>query len=91
MILNSATPKSSDEVHFGLAHAVTQYDMAQSRKRGYNRYALGQYLQAVESVDEALRRGKPLREAICNAFCGRLLDVCLKAVNESPSTREEQR
>ncbi|HLZ39424.1 MAG TPA: hypothetical protein VKQ11_00585 [Candidatus Sulfotelmatobacter sp.] len=82
---------SSDVIHFRLAHAVTAYDMAASRRRGYNRYALGQYLQAVESVDEALRRGKPMREAIVAAFYGRLLDACLKAVGEAQSTREEQR
>jgi hypothetical protein len=78
-------------VHIKLAHAVTEYDRKQFGKRGYNPYALGQYLQAVANVDEDLAAGMDLRKAIVSNFNGRLLDRCLKAVGLETSTIEEQR
>jgi hypothetical protein len=75
-----------------LLHAVTAYDEKQSTKKGYNMYALSQYIGAInERVIPALESGTPLRQAILKGFCGRLLDVCLKAVGEPKSTDAEQR
>lgn len=78
-------------VHIRLAHAVTDYDRKQYGKRGYNPYALPQYLAAVASVDEELAKGVDLRKAIVSNFNGRLLDRCLKAVGLETSTVQEQR
>lgn len=80
----------ANEIARTLTHAVTQYDRKQEGKRGYNRYALPQYLAAVHSVEEQVSKGASRRCAIVSNFCGRLLDVCLKAVGEPVSTREEQ-
>lgn len=74
-----------------LLHAVTQYDMKQSRKKYYNHYALAQYLMAVDRARDAMADdGLTLRQALVTSFNGRLLDVCLKAVGEAPSTQQEQ-
>jgi hypothetical protein len=73
-----------------LAHVVTEYDRKQEGKRGYNMYALPQYLNGVSDVMEEVGKGYSVRSAITNTFTGRLADVLLRAVKESPTTREEQ-
>jgi hypothetical protein len=78
--------------HDKLLHAVTEYDRRQSTRKGYNRWALPQYLGAInESIMPDIENGASLRQALVSHLNGRLLDVCLKAVGEPPSTREEQR
>jgi hypothetical protein len=79
------------DTHSKLAHAVTQYDIRQSKKRGYNIYALAHYLGAVQETCREIEAGKSIRSALVGNFNGRLLDVCLKAVGEPTSTKEEQR
>jgi hypothetical protein len=74
-----------------LVHAVTQYDAKQSKRAGFNRYALPQYLARIDEVCADIERGANVRDAIVAAFTGRLMDVCLKAVGESTSTRDDQR
>jgi len=76
-----------------LVHAVTEYDRSQSTRKGYNRYALGMYLQAVQSVMDWVEESPQhtLRQGIVRYFSGRLIDVCLRAVGELPTTREELR
>ncbi len=76
-----------------LAHAVTRYDMKQAGKRGYNRYALGMYLGAVQDICSELRDHpeKETRAVIVAHFNGRLLDHCLRACGFAVSTRDEQR
>jgi hypothetical protein len=78
-------------LHFKLVHAVTEYDRKQSTRRGYNIWALPQYLGACEAAEADIAAGKPLRKAIVSNFCGRLLDAVLKAVGESKATDLEQR
>ena len=79
-----------EEMRFKLVRAVTAYDRAQANKRGYNRYALGQYLARVDDIETDLRAGAPLRSAVVAALCGRLLNVCLKAVGEPVASKDEQ-
>jgi hypothetical protein len=74
-----------------LLHQVTEYDRRQQGKRGYNMWALPQYLGALEQVQEDLDKGVTVRKALTSNFCGRLLDRLLKAAGELPSTLEEQR
>jgi hypothetical protein len=83
------TPLTSLERH-QLLHAVTEHDRKQSTRKGYNRYALAHYLAAVENVCNAVNCGSTRRDALVDNFCGRLLDICLKALNMDKSTREEQ-
>jgi len=78
------------EMHQKLVHAVTVYDINQSTKRGYDRNALLLYLQAIDRVTNAVNCGSTRRDALVENFSGRLLEVCLKALNMEPSTREER-
>jgi hypothetical protein len=75
---------------YALSSAVTQFDIKQSKRKHYNRYALAQYLAAVENASNAINCGTTRREALIQYFNGRLLDVCLKALNMEPSTKQEQ-
>jgi hypothetical protein len=77
--------------HYKLVHAVTEYDRKQSTRRGYNVYALAQYLAAIERAEEMIEQGASLRFALAANFCGRLLDVVLKSVGETKSVDQEQR
>ena len=48
-----------------LTHVVTQYDIKQSTRKGYNPYALGQYLAMVDRIcaavaDGAINPSRPL-------------------------------
>jgi hypothetical protein len=84
------TPITYDERN-ALVHAVTAYDLKQMGKRGYNIYALPQYLLGIDRVCNATHCGVTRREALLDAFCGRLLDVCLKVLKMDKSTDQEQR
>jgi hypothetical protein len=80
------------ETHFKLINALTQYDIKQSTKAGYNRYALPQYYIALGNVEQDMNdNGMTLRQAILTNFVGRLADVCLKSVGEVKATKEELR
>jgi hypothetical protein len=70
---------------------LTEYDRKQSRKRFYNRYALGQYFQALECAEAAVAGGATYRQALCTNFNGRLLDVCLRSIGEPVATLAEAR
>ena len=79
-------------LHDKLLHTITEYDRKQSTKRGYNMYALSHYLGALnQRVLPMIEQGVPVRQAILKGFCGRLADVCLRAVGEPKSTDAEQR
>lgn len=56
-----------------LESAVTAYDRKQVGKRGYNIYALGIYLQRVDSVVADIEAGAKLADALRSGFCDRLL------------------
>ena len=76
-------------VERALVHAVTQYDIRQSRGKRYNHYALGQYLRRVEDIVADIANGATPRAAIVAGMTGSLLNACLKAVGEAPATRDE--
>jgi hypothetical protein len=78
-------------VHSALVHAVTQWDIRQSRRKHHNPYALAHYLGAVERVESAVTAGATLRAAIVAAFNDRLRDHVLRAVNEPVATADEIR
>lgn len=63
-------------------HALTQYDIAQSSKRGYNRYALAMYLNGLNSAISAIEGcDEDPKAAFEDVFCDRVLDVAWKAFN----------
>lgn len=75
-----------------ITHALTVYDEKESRKKYHNINALSLYFASLQdTVEPALAKGATLRQALCRGFCGRLLDVVLKAVGEPKSTDAEQR
>jgi len=63
-----------------IVHALTAYDIRQSKKRFYNPYALGLYMQALERADELVAEGKSMRYALVKSFTGPLLRAVGKAV-----------
>lgn len=82
------TPK---EMHARLELAVTEYDRRQSKRKGYNPYALGQYLSAVNDIGALLAIDAEPRKAILSRMKGRLADHCLKALSLPLQTAEELR
>jgi len=76
-------------VRSALVHAVTQYDVRQSRGKRYNPYAMGQYLMRVDDILEDIARGALPRAAIVAGMTGPLLACCLKAIGEAAPTRDE--
>jgi hypothetical protein len=65
-----------------LVAVVTTYDRKQATRRGYNVYALPQYLEAINEAVDQMDAGKAPRDALVSLLSGRLLDVCLKAIGE---------
>jgi hypothetical protein len=82
------------ELESKLVHAVTAWDKKQMTKRGYNIYALPQYLLRCDEAIADIRRGAgrdaDIRCALIANFCDRLLDVVLKAADLPKSTKHEQ-
>lgn len=76
-------------VHSALVHAATDYDRKESRKKGYNHYALAIYLGRIGDIEEEIAQGVALRAALLAGFTGRLLDCLLVAIGESKFTKEE--
>jgi hypothetical protein len=74
-----------------LSHALTAYDRRQSSRRGYNPYALAHYFGALHEALAEIETGTTVRATLVGHFCGRLLDVALRAAGEPPSTDAEQR
>ena len=82
-----------DSLQDSIVSAVTQYDMRESKKKSYNRYALGQYFMAIDRVLEMLNE-KPetlTRYAIIENFNGRLCDAILHRLAFAPMTDSEAR
>jgi hypothetical protein len=74
-----------------LLHTLVAYDKRQAKKPSYNRYALSHYMNGLDYVMQCIDAGHTPRAALTDTFTGRLLDLCLKAVGETPSTDAEQR
>ena len=87
----TAEIQAIERIGFKLVHAVTEYDRKREGKPGYNPWVLPQYLKAAHNVTDAMIAGKTLRAAIVASFSDRLLDACLKAVDEPKATKEELR
>lgn len=75
------------ELHHKMIHAVTEYDRKESTKRGYNPYALPQYMQRVQEISADIGKGADPREAITTGFTGRLVNHVLKAAGLAAERR----
>ena len=76
-----ASIKAASGLHADLTHCLTRYDRAQQNKRGYNVYALGQYLMRGAEVVQEVESGATLGDALRNAFNGPLLAYVAKAAS----------
>lgn len=79
-----------DLLHLRLVNAVTTYDRKQTGKRGFNPYALPQYLERAEEICADVAAGASVKAAICAGFTGPLRTACLRAVGESPDRSENR-
>ena len=62
-----------------LISAATQFDERNSKRKGWNPYALPQYFAAIDSICEEIEKGLDVRSAIGNFTNDRFQDVLLKA------------
>ena len=59
-------------LHSQLDHILTQWDIKQSTKRGYNPHALAIYLRQAERLAKDVAQGTTISDAIDAHFCDRL-------------------
>jgi len=59
-------------LHSQLDHILTQWDIKQSTKRGYNPHALAIYLRQAERIVQSVNQGATISDAIDEHFCDRL-------------------
>lgn len=71
------------QVHRSIVNALTEYDRSQSKRKDYNRWALGHYFNAWDSAQEDVARGVDLMDAIGRAFTGRLHDCVARAARNA--------
>ena len=72
-----------------IVSALISYDKKQSTRKGYNPYALPQYLAAVDNVESRMAKGYTLREAIIKSYLDRLCDAVLRALGLELMTKDE--
>ena len=68
------------ELHAALLHVITTYDLKQSKRPGYNRYALSQYFGALAETERLLARGETPTYAVIAYFNEPLASRLLKEV-----------
>ena len=61
-----------------ISNLLLKWDVKQEKKKNYNRFAMGIYLQALDRVEEDFLDGMTLKEALEANFCGPLLNYLLK-------------
>ena len=59
-------------LHSQLDHYLTQWDIKQSTKRGYNPFALGIYLERAEDLAKDVAQGATISDAIDKHFNDRI-------------------
>lgn len=74
-----------------LAHAVTDYDRRQQTRRGYNPYAIGHYLGAVQAIEADITQGADVRAAVLDHLTGPLASFVLRTIGHAALTRDEAR
>lgn len=74
-----------------LQHAFTQHDIRNSKRRGYNPYALARYLQIADEIAKEIETGEEPRKACTSRLNDRLLDVALGALGLPKASLKEIR
>jgi hypothetical protein len=62
-----------------LISAATRFDERNSRRRGWNPYALAQYFAAIDGICNAMDSGLSVQSAIARFTNDRFRDILLKA------------
>jgi len=83
-VLNNAA------IHDTIRHVLVEHDRAESRKAHHNIYALGLYMEALQSASRFIDGGADVREVLIGHFSGRILAKCLKALRLAPATDREE-
>lgn len=73
----------SEEIKNKLIAAATEYARKQAKKKGYNPYALGIYLNRIEEIISDIENGAGVQDALGAGFSGTLLNHLAKAVQVS--------
>ena len=81
---------SNGAVHDTLRHVLVEHDRAESRKASHNPYALGIYIEALQSAMRFINAGADVREVVIGHFNGRILAKCLKNLRLAPATDREE-
>lgn len=81
---------SNGAIHDTVRHVLIEHDKAESRKASFNPYALGLYLEAMQSSMRFINAGADPREVLIGHFNGRILAKCLKALRMAPATFREE-
>jgi hypothetical protein len=76
-------------IHDTLRHVLVEHDRAEGRKASHNPYALGLYMEAMQSAMRFIEAGADVREVLIGHFGGRILDKSLKALRLAPATDRE--
>ena len=74
---------SQARLHLLLIHVLVEHDRQQMKKRGFNPYALAQYLGALGDVFVLIEKGEHLESTLSKHFEGRLLTKLLKLVGKA--------
>jgi hypothetical protein len=82
---------TAEEIHSRIASALTQHDREQYTKPGWNPYALGHYMGAVQNIHDSIKGGMSARQAVLTHLTGRVADKALKSISEPRATKEERR
>ena len=72
-------PEDISLLRAALDHVVTAYDISQSKRKSYNRYALAQYLEAVDGIVKRIADGQPVRQTIEDACYPPISDKLVRA------------
>lgn len=72
--------QTPEQIQNVLESALTRLDARQSKRPGYNRYALGMYFNRVADIVADIRAGASPADAVCAGFTGSARVACLKAL-----------
>lgn len=81
----------NEKLRTAMLNAIMRFDEKEKNKKGYNAYALPQYLARLNEVIEDINGGANIRDAIVAGFNGRLANNILKAAGQSVYTEQDAR
>jgi len=67
-----------EKLHCRFVMALTEYDKKQSKKRGYNIYALAQYFERLKEVEADIANGTAVPDAVHAGFFEPLNSMLVK-------------